>query len=366
MSKAIKRGKAWNIRVYDYTDENGKQHNRSFTAPTKAEVEFLAAQFKATKNHHTRTGDITVGEAVKQYIELKALLSPTTTDSYSSIGEYAFADLMEMKVSKLNDIIVQREINKESKRIGQKGRPISPKTVKNEWTLISGALKMICHREFYVTLPTYQKHTKYYPDAPIVIKAIVGTEIELPCFLAAWLSLRMGEVRGIMCSDIDLERKVITINETVVDTRKGSVRKDTAKTQKSLRKPDLPDYLSYLIQNTDSYKYYCETGENVPLITYSRGGLYSRWKTVGRHNGFDLSFHDLRHYAASIRNFLEFPFKLIQDDGGWASLNVALGNYTHSFDEERKYYHGKLDAYFEEIIAEKNITTNIPKDSETQ
>ena len=365
MSKAVKRGNNWNVRVYDYTDPiTGKQHNKSFTAPTKAEAEFLAAQYKATKNHHSRTTDMTVREAVDKYIQLKALLSPTTTDSYKSISDYAFADLMNIKVSKLNDLIVQREINKEAVRIGQKGTPISPKTVKNEWTLISASLKLICHREFYVTLPKYQKHIKDYPDPPKVIQAIVGTDIELPCFLAAWLSFRMGEVRGIMCSDINLDKGEIKINGTVVDTRQGAVRKDTAKTPKSLRGQDIPPYIIQLINNTDTYIKYRETGENAPLIPLTRSQIYGRWQTICKQNNLELSFHDLRHYAASIRDFLGFPFKLLQEDGGWSSLNIALGNYAHPFDEERKYYHDKLNEYFEKIIAEKNIPPNLPHETE--
>ena len=33
----------WRIQVYDYTGENGKIYRKSFTAETKKEAEFLAA-----------------------------------------------------------------------------------------------------------------------------------------------------------------------------------------------------------------------------------------------------------------------------------------------------------------------------------
>ena len=361
--KAEKRGNSWRVRVLDYTDGEGKRHFKSFTAPTKAEVLFVASQYSMTKDHHDRVPkEMTVGDAVRKYIELKSLLAETTTDSYTSISKYAFADLMQEKVNKLTDSVVQIHINKEAKRPSeQTGKQISAKTVKNEWTLISGALKLVCHREFYVTLPKYQKHEKEYPDPEDVIRAIVGSPVELPCMLAVWTSFRMAEVRGIMCSDVNVDDSYINIKETVVDTRRGSVRKGDAKTEKSLRKGDLTDYLWYLIQNTESYKNYLETGEDQPLITMSRNQIYGRWQTTCRHNGFQLSFHDLRHYAASIRDFLEFPFKLIQDDGGWKTDVVVKKYYTHPFEMEKKIYHAKLNEYFEEII--KSVTKKCDQES---
>ena len=40
---------SWRCQVYDYTDANGKRHYTSFTAPTKKEAEYKAAQFMVQK-----------------------------------------------------------------------------------------------------------------------------------------------------------------------------------------------------------------------------------------------------------------------------------------------------------------------------
>ena len=37
------------IQVYDYTDEDGKKHYKSFTAPTKAQAQALATEWKNTE-----------------------------------------------------------------------------------------------------------------------------------------------------------------------------------------------------------------------------------------------------------------------------------------------------------------------------
>ena len=37
---------SWRILVYSHTDQDGKRRYKSFTAPTKKEAEFLAADYQ--------------------------------------------------------------------------------------------------------------------------------------------------------------------------------------------------------------------------------------------------------------------------------------------------------------------------------
>lgn len=43
----------YNVQIYDYTDHNGKQHYKSFTAKTKAKAERLAEGWNLQKKHIT-------------------------------------------------------------------------------------------------------------------------------------------------------------------------------------------------------------------------------------------------------------------------------------------------------------------------
>ena len=47
-AKKLPSGK-WRALVYDYTDSNGKRKYQSFTAETKKEAEFLAADYSLNK-----------------------------------------------------------------------------------------------------------------------------------------------------------------------------------------------------------------------------------------------------------------------------------------------------------------------------
>ena len=37
---------SWRAQAYDYTDDSGKRHYKSFTAPTRKEAEFMAAEYQ--------------------------------------------------------------------------------------------------------------------------------------------------------------------------------------------------------------------------------------------------------------------------------------------------------------------------------
>lgn len=350
MSKAIKRGKSWQVRVYDYTDDAGKQHNRSFTAPTKAEAEYLASEFKRSKRNRKHIGsEMTVGDAVDRYVELKALLSPTTLTAYRKVRKFAFPELMETRITRLSDEVIQQAINKEVLRIGQKGRPLSPKTVKNEYAVVSGALKEVCHLQFYVTLPKVQRHIIDIPEVEEVMKAIIGSDIELPCLLALWLSFSMSEIRGLMCSDI--KDGYITINRVKVETDQGQVVKNTAKVETRLRKHKIPPYIMQLINDTSAYQKWLKSAENGFLVPTNRKSIYVRWKTICKeHNLGDLSFHKLRHLNCSVMASLGISEKVMLERGGWKTSYVPKSVYTHTFTSDREQADALIDSYFADFL----------------
>ena len=71
----------WRVLVYTGKGANGKRQYESFTASTKKQAEYLAAEFVAKRKYAVES--MTVGEAIDRYIESKdAVLSPTTIAEY--------------------------------------------------------------------------------------------------------------------------------------------------------------------------------------------------------------------------------------------------------------------------------------------
>ena len=85
------------VQVYDYTDDTGKRHYQSFTAPTRAEAEALANDWREHRRQLKEA--ITVRAAVGRYIDLKApVLSPSTVRDTGAVTGCIFPDPLEKRI----------------------------------------------------------------------------------------------------------------------------------------------------------------------------------------------------------------------------------------------------------------------------
>ena len=135
------------IQVYDYTDVDGKKHYKSFTAPTRQEAKYLAAQWKAGKAEK-KPSRITLYEAVSRYIEAKdGVLSPSTIRGYMRMQECQMKEIGRVWLDELTSANVQIWVSNVSKSR-------SPKYVRNLYGLLSAAIEMFAPElHLKVTLP---------------------------------------------------------------------------------------------------------------------------------------------------------------------------------------------------------------------
>lgn len=343
----------WNIQVFDYRDESGKRHYTSITAPTKYEAELKAALYR--KDHPVRTSaqDLTVGQAVDRYIDLCGVQSPTTSTAYRKMRQNAFCGLMDTPVKRLSNELVQKAINLECLRPQQRsGKPISAKTVHNEWGLVSAALRKVCNITFDVDLPRIKKDRKQYPDPGLVLDAIMESDVKLPCLLSMWCTFSMSELLGIKCSSI--KDGYIYINQVRVYTDQGWIEKDIAKNATRNRVQKIPEYIMQLIEENENYAEYKATGKDGYLFPKTRSAIYNSWKRTSTKYGLDLSFHELRHMSASIMLKLNVPEKYAMERGGWSTSNVMKTVYQHTFSEERISVDAIIDDYFAKSLNEQS------------
>lgn len=352
---------SWRIQVYAGT-EDSKRKYVSFTADTKAEVEWKAAEYKRTR---PKKHDMTVEEAVKEYIKMSQVLSPTTVHGYKKMLANGFRPLMKVTVKDLNERVIQEAINQECRRPSWKsGKPISAKTVINEWTLLASALKAVCGVSYTVKLPQKQQHVKDLPDPQAVMDAIVGSSIELPCLLAMWLSFSMSEIRGLKASSI--KNGYVVIDQVMVDAEDGSMLKHNAKTATRLRMHCLPPYLLDLIEHTDAYCKYTQTGTDGLLVPLTHDQIYKRWTRICKKHGFIMTFHDLRHMSASIMLALGVPDKYAMERGGWSTPHVMKSVYQHTLSAERQHVDRAVNTYFETLLCNTNMQHDSTKGLKNQ
>lgn len=346
--RKLKSG-SWNAQVYSHK-EDGKNIYKSITAPTKAECEYLCAQFKKEKKiQKKQRKDLTLRMAIEEYIaEGAGDLSPTTLSAYKKILKYAFVSLMDVKLKEINDEIVADAVDQEKRRKCQrKDTTISAKTIRNEWMLIASVLKKH-NLHFDVKLPKVSRKNEDLPDPAIVLNAIKGTDIELPCLLAMWMSLRLSEVRGLTCKSVKGNALHIDQVKVLVDGRE-EIKKP--KTDASIRKIEIPPYILQMINNTPAMKKYAETKKNGFLIDIPADTLRHKFYRLMEKVDLDLSFHDLRHYYATISlTVLSINPKLVQVSGGWHSFETMQNVYNSSINKEQEQASAVRNNYFESIL----------------
>ena len=105
---------SWRVQVYA-GEENGKRKYRSFTAPTRKEAEFQAAQY-ALERKERENGNITVKEAIDRYIKSKEpVLSPSTIRGYRIIYRNNLKSLMDVRLGGLTAEKIQQAISEDAK-----------------------------------------------------------------------------------------------------------------------------------------------------------------------------------------------------------------------------------------------------------
>ena len=82
-----------------------------------------------------------------------------------------------------------------------------------------------------------QREAKFYTPEQlgILLDKAVGTRLELPVFICAYLGLRRGELCGLRWSDVDLEHKTITIENTRTQAGKKEIEKGTKRRPRRAR-----------------------------------------------------------------------------------------------------------------------------------
>lgn len=149
--------------------------------------------------------------------------------------------------------------------------------------------------QLHTTLPQKEKKEQLILEPEqiaVLLRAVDGTEMEIPVLLAVWLCMRASEIMGLTWDCIDFEHGVITVKKALVRGKDNTWVEKTTKTTSSTRTIRAPDYIM------DRLKAAKEQAATEHVVTIRGGGLYKRLKTILRRNDLpDIRFHDLRAHG---------------------------------------------------------------------
>lgn len=323
----------WRVNQYIGTDENGKKKFKSFTAATKKEAEYMAAEYVMNKRN-MKSGNITLKEAARTYIDSKSsILSPNTISGYENILKNHLTDLQPLKIDKITHFMVQAKFN-------SLAESLSPKTLRNVIGFYYSATKQYTNAFADISLPPKEKKEINIPTDTEVraILAHCTGEKQLAFALAAYAGLRRGEILALTWQDVDLKKRKIKINKSVArDPNSNKVIKNP-KSYAGFREVPILTPLYNIIQ---AQKRTDEQVIHIGITALTRGLARACDKAQIKH----IRLHDLRHYFASVL-LVTMPDKYAMELMGHATNSTLKYIYQHTMDSKKNDYTQSLENYF--------------------
>lgn len=226
---------------------------------------------------------------------------------------------------------------------------LSPNTVIKHYTMLFTALEQAKRLELLDRNPMEQvlpprarsvEHSFYSPaQLRILFRAVEGTVLELAVKLAAYLGLRRSEITGLRWKCVDLENKIILIQEVRTEVGGQEVVK-LPKTKTSIRRLGISgsrDLLQVLTRaweqrrtnDPDEYVLLMPDG-TPPSPNYLTASLLA---AVRKNHLPHITLHGLRHSFGSVANHQGVTMHDISRTLGHSSISVTSSIYTHLFDE---------------------------------
>lgn len=336
-AKKQKNGR-WRCQISigdEYVNGKRKQHVMSFTADSKAEAEDLASEYRRTHGGTRSDASMTLSDAITRYIDSKSnILSPTTITGYKSYQKTVLEPIAGIRVNRLDQKILQHWANDQAVKY-------SPKYMKNAYGLVTAAVRQLVPQfSATITFPAKQKKQFYIPSYDEVMQLIDGASqpyLKRVIMLAAFCSLRRGEICALTMDDIDFEGGWVTVSKDMVITDdKDYIIKQIPKTQESMRSAPVPDFV------LEALKDGLADGKTPKAVSDAFEKLVKRQKMP------HIRLHDLRHFFASYLHLKGIPDAYIEKYGGWKPGSRVMAEiYRNTINAEELDQAKKIKALFE-------------------
>lgn len=381
---------AWYLEVTIGTDFTGKpvRYNRTFHGTEKqAEKELARFYADCDAGRINRGNTMTIKELAETYYNeyvKKHLKQSNIRAIYPAIYTHIVPLIGRKKVTKLTRLDVQRWVNAISEEKQMKGeagnivtKQLSPKTVKNYYSTLSGMMKYAVRMDIIERSPCHdidlpkqrKKESRYYNKDEVIqfldaLNKVPENELryKVAISIALFGGLRNGEIMGLNWEDYDPDKKTISIKRTRLVKTGGGIYEDTPKTEKSVRVITLPTEVTTLLDalRLQQMKLQLQLGSKwveSPAILKDEFGapMYpktpARWlATFIKKNDLPyISMHGLRHTHTSLLAYLNTDKLSISKRLGHSQLSTTLNIYTHLFEESDTQIANSLDSFTENL-----------------
>jgi len=326
----------WNVQVYDYTDENGKRIRKSITAETKEQAEYLASKYNLERSKDSHSGIVSdmVSRAIR---EKSSALAPSTLRGYNKVLENQIkpSPFGSVKLSSIQTKDVQSWIS------WMIGKGLSTKSIKNALGVFTSSYQFYGgERNFKVKMPQQTSKRKHVPSIADV-KAVMDyfaddKDMTAAIALGAFAGMRRGEICALNAHDVDRKNKTIRVNKSITETLSGEWIVKQPKTASSVRVIPVSQFVIDALP---------KCGKVVNILPYIITNRFL--KAVDIIGVEHFSFHDLRHFYASLAHNKGVSDITIQANAGWSSAATMKSIYWGEISEETRAQADKLNDFID-------------------
>ena len=349
------RGDKYRV-CFDYgIDRNGRRVRKYRTFDTKRDATraFNEHKVKMDKGTQVMPSEYTFAQWLDYWYKdiILPQIEETTAYGYRGMIEnYLKPQLGEIRLQKLTARDIQQYY---TWLMGEK--KLSPNTVIKHHNLLTNTLNAAERQEYITKNPMRavsppkkrQREAKFYTPEQlgILLDKAVGTRLELPVFICAYLGLRRGELCGLRWGDVDLEHQTITIENTRTQAGKKEIEKGT-KTASSTRTLYLPDTLCDMLKAAREHQQACRAeyknayDDNDYVVVMEDGRPFRPnylpelfGKFLADNDLPKIVLHELRHTFASLSNQACIPAYNIGKALGHSTPATTQKIYTHLLDQ---------------------------------
>ncbi|MGM0841374.1 MAG: tyrosine-type recombinase/integrase [Bacillota bacterium] len=359
-----KEGSSWYYVFYLGKDANGKRRQkkkRGFKTQIEAEKALIEALNEVNKGTYIEPSKILYKDFLDQWLATKqGMLGPQTLTVYKWFLENkVIPEFGKIPLSDLSVLRIQSYINSLS------NQGYSRSSVKKVYEICKNSLDYAVDYELIsknpaskVKLPRQQKKDVInawdQSEVYTFLNTAKGDPLYIVFLIALTTGMRKSEILGLRWKDVDLDKGLLKINQTLSTDGKYFIQ--GAKTKTSLRTINLsPKTIDELKHHkkviSSNKKFYKADYQNLDLVACTGHGTQLNPSNVSRTfnrlcakaNVPKIRFHDLRHTHATLLLSDGTNVKVISERLGHSNTKITLDTYSHVLPTMQEEVARKLD-----------------------